>query len=250
MFACCTGKGGEGMLKNWNKPEKPDAEELDARLEAARQKLREQQMLIKERKLPVLVLFEGWGTAGKGSILGKLILNIDPRFFKVATMDIPTEEEQRKPFLYRYFVKIPEAGKFCFLDSGWMDEVTRGRLHGTLKDKEYKKQIDSVKRFERQLTDNGYLVMKFFFQISQKEQKSRIKALEKDRSTSWRVSNNDEWQNEHYDKCLKVYDQYLSDTNASTSPWYIVDAQSRKWALLQVVETLVNGIDTDRKSVV
>ena len=55
MFACCTGKGGEGMLKNWNKPEKPDAEELDARLEAARQKLREQQMLIKERKLPVLV---------------------------------------------------------------------------------------------------------------------------------------------------------------------------------------------------
>ena len=86
--------------------------------------------------------------------------------------------------------------------------------------------------------------MKFFFQISQKEQKSRIKALEKDRSTSWRVSNNDEWQNEHYDKCLKVYDQYLSDTNASTSPWYIVDAQSRKWALLQVVETLVNGIDT------
>ncbi len=232
------------MLKNWNKPEKPDAEELDARLEAARQKLREQQMLIKERKLPVLVLFEGWGTAGKGSILGKLILNIDPRFFKVATMDIPTEEEQRKPFLYRYFVKIPEAGKFCFLDSGWMDEVTRGRLHGTLKDKEYKKQIDSVKRFERQLTDNGYLVMKFFFQISQKEQKSRIKALEKDRSTSWRVSNNDEWQNEHYDKCLKVYDQYLSDTNASTSPWYIVDAQSRKWALLQVVETLVNGIDT------
>ena len=84
------------MLKNWNKPEKPEAEELEERLEAAKQKLRQQQMLIKDRKLPVFVLFEGWGTAGKGSILGKLILNIDPRFFKVATMDIPTEEEKRK----------------------------------------------------------------------------------------------------------------------------------------------------------
>ena len=232
------------MLKNWNKPEKPGAEELEERLEAARLKLKKLQMEVKERKLPVLVLFEGWGTAGKGSILGKLILNIDPRFFKVATMDTPTEEEMRKPFLYRYFVKIPQAGKFCFLDSGWMDEVTRGCLHNAMKDKEYKKRIDSVKRFERQLTDNGYLVMKFFFHISQKEQKSRIKALEKEQSTSWRVSNNDVWQNEHYDKCLKVYDQYLSDTNASTSPWYIIDAHSRKWALLQVAETLVSGIET------
>ena len=232
------------MLKNWNKPEKPGAEELEERLEAARLKLKTLQMEVKERKLPVLVLFEGWGTAGKGSILGKLILNIDSRFFKVATMDTPTEEEMRKPFLYRYFVKIPQAGKFCFLDSGWMDEVTRGCLHNAMKDKEYKKRIDSVKRFERQLTDNGYLVMKFFFHISQKEQKSRIKALEKEQSTSWRVSNNDVWQNEHYDKCLKVYDQYLSDTNASTSPWYIIDAHSRKWALLQVAETLVSGIET------
>ena len=123
------------MLKNWSKLEKPESEELDARLEAAKEKLNVLQMQIKDRKLPVLVLFEGWGTAGKGSTLGKIITNIDPRFFKVATMDIPTEEERRKPFLYRYFKTIPEAGKFCFLDSGWMDEVTRECLHGALKKK-------------------------------------------------------------------------------------------------------------------
>jgi len=159
-------------------------------------------------------------------------------------MDVPTEEERRKPFLYRYFVKIPEAGKFCFLDSGWMDEVTRGCLHGELKEKEYKKRIDSIKRFERQLTDNGYLVMKFFFHISQKEQEKRLKHLQEDKSTSWRVSDNDLWQNKHYEKCVKVYDQYLNDTNVSTSPWYIVDAQNKKWAQLQVLETLVSGIET------
>lgn len=236
------------MLENWNKPQRPEEAELEERLKAARDKLSRQQMLIKEHGLPVLVLFEGWGTAGKGSVLGKVIRNIDPRFFKVATMDVPTEEERRKPFLYRYFVKIPEVGKFMFLDAGWMDEVTGDCLNESLKEKDYKKKIESIKRFERQLTDNGYLVMKFFFQISQKEQKKRIDGLEKDKNTSWRVSAKDNWQNRHYDKCLAVFDRYLNDTNASADPWYIVDAKNKKWAELQVLETLVSGIDTALKN--
>ena len=105
--------GGNYMLENWIKPQIP--EELDERLHAARSKLSVLQMQIKEHGLPVLVLFEGWGTAGKGSVLGKVIKNIDPRFFKVATMDEPTEEERRKPFLYR------QTGSLSFLiRAGWM----------------------------------------------------------------------------------------------------------------------------------
>lgn len=236
------------MLKNWNRPQQPEKEELEERLEAARAKLNVLQMRIKEHKLPVFAVFEGWGTAGKGSVLGKVIRNIDPRFFKVAAMDSPTEEEKRKPFLYRYFVKIPEAGKFMFLDSAWMDEVTTGCLREGWKEKKYKERIDSIRRFERQLTDNGYLVMKFFFHISQKEQKERISVLRESKVTSWRVSENDRWQNKHYKECLEVYSQYLNDTNASTSPWYIVDAKSKKWAELQVLETLVSGIETALKN--
>ena len=118
------------MLKQWIPAVKPEKEELEKRLNAAQEELGRLQMQIKEHKLPVLVLIEGWGAAGKGSTIGGIIKNIDPRFFKVASMSAPTEEEKRKPFLYRYFVKIPEAGKFEFLDSGWMDEVTKGRLRG------------------------------------------------------------------------------------------------------------------------
>ena len=126
------------MLKQWNGLEKPYEEALAARLTIAREKLARQQMQVKEMKLPVLVLLEGWGTSGKGSCIGKIIKNIDPRFFKVSCMEAMTEEERRNPFLYRHFVQIPEAGKFCFLDSGWMDEVTRGCLHGEMKEKQYK----------------------------------------------------------------------------------------------------------------
>ena len=231
------------MLKNVIFPERPGEEELKVRLKAAREKLAGQQTLIKEHKLPVLVLVEGWGTAGKGSVIGQMIRNIDPRFFKVAPMDQPTEEEKRKPFLCRYFTKIPEAGKFMFLDSGWMDEVTRNRVHGEMDQKTYEQRIDSIRRFERQLTDNGYLVMKFFCHISEKEQKKRIEDLVEDIDTRWRVSENDKWQNKHYEKCLEVFDRYMEDTNNPSAPWYVIDAKSKKWAELQALEILTQGIE-------
>lgn len=231
------------MLRNINFMEKPEEEELKVRLKKAREKLSGQQMLIKEHKIPVLVLIEGWGTAGKGSLIGELIQNIDPRFFKVASMEQSTQEESRKPFLHRYFVKIPEAGKFMFLDSGWMNEITRMRLHEEMDQKTYEQRIDSIRRFERQLTDNGYLVMKFFCHISEKEQKKRIDALKDDIDTKWRVGDNDKWQNKHYEKCIEVFDRYLEDTSFPSAPWYIIDSKSKKWAELQALETLTQGIE-------
>ena len=83
------------MLKDWSNVIIPEEEEINERLEKARNKLVQQQILIMQKKLPVLVSFDGWGAAGKGSILGKIIKNIDPRFFKVAVMDKPTEDEKR-----------------------------------------------------------------------------------------------------------------------------------------------------------
>ena len=233
------------MLKNWARPEKPEGEELKQRLKAAEEKLSQQQMKLKEKRLPVLVLIEGWGAAGKGSAIGQIIKNIAPRVFKVFSMpSTPTEEERRRPFLYRFFEKIPEAGKFTFLDSGWMDQIMKERLDGKLDDKAYAQRVDSVKRFERGLTDNGYLVLKFFFHISKKEQESRIEALLSEKDTAWRVSEGDLWQNRHYDKCLEAFDRYLDDTNTPSAPWYIVDSKSKKFAELQVMETLCMGIET------
>ena len=238
-----TENGVSKMLKNWKPEEIPQKEEVRERLDRARAKLYELQMQIKEHKLPVLVLFEGWGASGKGSTIGKIIKNIDPRFFKVATMSSPTEEELRRPFLYRYMKQIPEAGKFTFLDSGWMEETTKACLEKELSEEDYAKRIDSIKRFERQLTDNGYLVLKFFMQIDKDEQDARMGKLLANKDTQWRVAEFDKWQNGHYKKCRKVFDRYLADTNMSTSPWYIIDAKDKKWAELQVTETLVSGIE-------
>ena len=231
------------MLKDWIKGEKPGDEEMTARLQKAREQLNGMQMAIKEKKLPVLVIFDGWGGAGKGSIMGKVIKNLDPRFYKTETLSKPSEDELRKPFLYRYFVRIPEAGKFSFFDGSWMDEVTKNKLSGKINGEDYHRQLISIKRFERQLSDNGYLVVKFFFHISKSEQKQRLKDLADSKSTAWRVEKWDLWQNKHYDKCVDVYDEYLEATNQFIAPWYFVDSKNRKWAELQVTELLVKSIE-------
>ena len=231
------------LLKTWIPGETPEKEELKQQLDVAKKKLYDLQMKIKEHKIPVLVLFEGWSAAGKGSMIGKVIKNIDPRFFKVATMSVPSEEELRRPFLYRYMCQIPEQGKFTFLDAGWMEQTTQEVLNKKLEGEDYEKRIESIRRFERQLTDNGYLVLKFFMHIDKEEQKERMDRLCASKDTRWRVSDFDKWQQEHYHKCEKVYDRYLKDTNASTSPWYIIDAKDKKWAELQVMDTLVSSIE-------
>ncbi|MBE7069023.1 MAG: polyphosphate:AMP phosphotransferase [Ruminococcaceae bacterium] len=236
------------MLKNMVKAQKPADEEFTARLADERAKLFASQMKIKDAGLPVMVIFEGWGAAGKGSVLGKIIKNIDPRFFKVKTYPAPTAEDKRYPFLYRYMKDIPEKGKFVFYDTYWMEEITDARISGKMGDKEYDEKIDSITRTERSLVDNGYLVMKFFFQIGKKEQKRRLDALLSDKDTKWRVDKYDLHENKHYDESLEVYDKYLKDTNSPTAPWYIIDAKDKKLAELQVLQFLNQGIETALKN--
>ncbi|MCR5370695.1 MAG: polyphosphate:AMP phosphotransferase [Clostridium sp.] len=236
------------MLKDFAGPEKPEKEELKLKLKEERDRLFGNQMKIKEAKLPVMVIFEGWGSAGKGLILGKIIKNIDPRFFQVAKMDKPSSDTKRHPFLYRFLVEIPEAGKFRFFDTCWMEEVTNGLFSGELSKDAYEGRIESINTTERQLTDNGYLIMKFFFHISKKQQKKRLQVLLDDKNTRWRVDEDDLWENKNYDRCLDVYDNYLKDTNRSYAPWYIIDATDAKFAELQVLEFLNQGIDTALKN--
>ena len=237
------------MLKDIVFGEMPEEGELSQKLQEERAKLFAFQMRIKEAGLPVMALFEGWSAAGKGVVIGKVIRNIDPRFFRVATMDAaPTTEEKRYPFLYRYMKEIPEAGKFRFFDTCWMEEIVDGVLAGKLSEEEYEQRVHSINVMERQLCDNGYLVLKFFFHISRKEQRKRLQGLCAEKDTAWRVGEDDLFQNAHYDKSLAVFDRYLRDTNQSRAPWYIIDATDKKWAELQVLQYLNQGIDTALKN--
>ena len=223
----------------------PEKEVLKAMIRAEREKLSASQVKIKAAKIPVMVIFEGWGAAGKGRLIGRVIRNLDPRFFRVSTMDAePTAEEKRRPFLYRYMKEIPEAGKFVFFDTCWMEEVCNDLLIHGKSQETFTGRIREINLTERQLTDNGYVVLKFFLHIDKKEQDKRLAALRADKNTRWRVAEADSWENRHYEKCFSVYDTYLEQTNRSYAPWYIIDAKNKAYAEYQVLSYLNQAIAT------
>ncbi len=217
--------------------------ELKKILKETRQKLALQQQLIKEKKLPVIVLIEGWSAAGKGTLISYLIRDLDPRFFQVVPMKARIGEEFRKPFLCRYAEKIPENGKFVFMDSGWLEETVFDAIDGKIDEAGLEQRLNEINVFERQLADNGYLVLKIFVDVSEADQKARIKKLKEDKDTSWRVTNRDLDQIKHRKKYTKMYDHAISATNQPKTPWHVVDGSQRGLIELQVCKLLVEGIE-------
>ena len=215
---------------------------IKAEISALKSRLTIQQQQIKQAKLPVVVLIEGWGAAGKGSLISDIILNIDPRSFNVFSINPPTEEESRHPFLWRHFQKIPEAGQFVFFDSGWYGETVQNRMDDVLSGKEYRRRIQSINNFERQLSDNGYLVVKFFLHIPKKIQDERFEKLLSSKNTEWRVSKADKRENKHYEEYASAWDELMDKTDTAAAPWHIIDGSERaKW--LEVYRVLTKAID-------
>lgn len=184
-----------------------------------REQLSALQQPIKKQKLPVIILFEGWGASGKGGLISDLILNFDPRGFQVYSILPPTPEERREPVLWRYWQKIPKQGQIAVFDRSWYLDVSTERIERGLGQQEVTRRLNDINRFEKLLTDAGYLILKFFVHISRKTQKERFEKLEEDKNTAWRVTEQDWKRNRQYDKYCRVFDEMLGYTDTTNAPW-------------------------------
>ena len=232
------------MLADYKKPEVPSAKQIKKELEGERARLSAFQTRIKEAGVPIMVVVEGWSCAGKGSTIDRVIHSLDPRFFRVRNMSAADKTAKNYPFLHRFLMEIPDAGRFTFFDTYWMEEVCDQFQDGKLTKKGFAARIASINDCERSLADNGYVIAKFFFQIGEKEQKRRLKELLSSKNMRWRVDDDDLYENKHYAKRLKLYDRFLEATDSSYAPWHIIDAGDRDWRELQVLRILNNAIDT------
>ena len=197
---------------------------------------------IKNAKLPVIILFNGWGGAGKGSLIAKLIKNFDPRICKVYSNGDPEEYEKRRPMLWRYWQQIPEYGQISILNRSWYQDISIDRIEKGLSAKEITRRIDSIKIMERQLTDNGYLILKFFLHISQKEQKARFDKLCEDKSTQWHVTERDWKHNQEYNKYFQAFDDMISYTNTPYAPWHILPCHDKHRARLELFRIVRDSV--------
>lgn len=232
------------LLKNF-RFEKSDlpSDEKKQLISQLSERLGKLQLQVQKDKLPVLVLVEGWGTAGKGSRIASMIRSLDPRFFEVISVSSPSAEELAKPFLYRHMKNIPESGKFIFLDSGWMDESIRAMQSGELSEEEYAHRLEDIRIFERQLCDNGYLLVKLFLHISKKEQDKRINDLLSHADTRWRISEHDLQQNRQYEQNINDFDEYLQATHLPYAPWQVIDSSHRKQSDIDCLTALCSCIE-------
>ncbi len=235
------------MIKDFEWKGAEDKEKLSEEIRKLREQLLGQQQQIRDKKLPILVLIEGWAAAGKGSLINELIREIDPRFYNVTSPAIIPEEEMRYPFLYPYATAIPENGKIMFLDSGWMENTVCKLLHREITRQEYKKRMRMINEFERQLRDGGYLVLKIFLHIPRKDQRERMEGLLSDHDTAWRVSPLDLWQNREYAIFEEAYDEFMEKTN-KTIHWHVMDGRRKKLVVRDALKLLVRKVDTALKN--
>ncbi len=230
------------MLKDFERNKPEEKESLNSEIKALREELTGRLQTMRERKLPVLVLLEGWAAAGKGSLIKELISEIDPRFYNVVSPAVVSESESRYPFLYPYACAVPENGKIMFLDSGWMENIVRKYIRCEITRDEYKRRIRSIIEFERQLKDGGYIVLKLFLHIDREEQTDRLETLYGSVETRWRVTEDDLWQNREYEQFLETYDEVMEKTNEPVK-WHVLDAKKRKAAVRDALKLMTEKIE-------
>lgn len=193
--------------------------------------------------VPMLVVFQGWGAAGKGTQINELILPLDPRGFKVHTTKAPSEEEALRPFLWRFWRRTPERGRWSILDRSWYTRVLVDRFNGELQPSDAGLAFRDIRSFERQLADDGAVIVKIFLHITRKEQRRRQKKLLENPATSWRVSDYDREQNERYDEYAELVDDAITETDTDHAPWTVVEATDRRFAALKVGETVATALE-------
>ncbi len=182
----------------------------------------------------VVIVFEGFSASGKGQMIANLITELDPRFYQVHSTPKITDTERRLPFFHPFWSKLPLKGNIAIFDRSWYNRAVN-------EDKQ-EEFADDINTFERQLVDDGYLVLKFFLYISKQEQKTRLKALQDDDFTSWRVTDRDIKLNKDYDDRFDMIDNLLTDTSTNYSEWYPIWNENEWEGTLKVLTTVHDKI--------
>ncbi|MBQ7063854.1 MAG: phosphate--AMP phosphotransferase [Firmicutes bacterium] len=188
--------------------------------------------------IPVIILFEGWGAAGKGSTISRLIDPLDPRGFFVHSISAENEDESYHPWLWRFWTKLPAKGQIAIFDRSWYRRVQVDHFAKHLSQTELLQTYEEINSFEELLIKDGTVIIKFFLHISKKEQKKRFDKLLSERETSWRVTKEDLLHNKHYQELLEINDSMLEHTDTELAPWTIVEATDREYAVIKTKTTI------------
>lgn len=231
------------MLQNVNLKRKLSREEYKQILPALQQRVFELEKTCWDNGVSCLVVVEGWDGAGKGAAIAALTQRMDPRGFKLYPITKPSVEELRRPWMWRFWMKVPDKGDMVIFNHSWYYRVLDARVDQETSEVEWKQGYRDIIEFERMMADSGVVLIKLFLHISKKDQKKRLRAIERDPLESWRVTAADWERHRRYDEYLAATEDMLELTESEHAPWTVVEATSRWHARKRVFETIIAGLE-------
>lgn len=194
---------------------------------------------------PVIIVFEGWDAAGKGGAIRRITEKIDPRGFVVYPIAAPKGEDATHHYLWRFWRRLPESGQIAIFDRSWYGRVMVERIEGFCSEAEWKRAYREINYFERQLVDFGTILFKFWLHIDQNEQLRRFQSREYDKRRSWKLTEED-WRNrEKWGLYEEAVNDMLLKTSTITAPWTVVEGNSKLYARIKILQTLVDKLSSE-----
>ncbi len=219
-----------------------DKREFEARVPELRIGLLQAQQALLGADFPVIILVSGVDGAGKGDTVNLLNEWMDPRYLRTFAFGEPSDEERERPEYWRYWRALPPTGHVGLYVGSWYSDPIAQRVHDRLNDTELDSHLLRIKTFERELADDGALIIKFWLHLSKAGQKQRLKALAANPETAWRVTPQDRKHLKLYDHFRRVAERTLRETSTGEAPWTIVEGSDARYRALTIGQHILDRI--------
>lgn len=205
--------------------------------------LQAQVQLVRDARFSVIILLGGVDGAGRGETLNLLSEWMDPRYIESHGMGEPSDEELDRPMFWRFWRALPAKGRIGVFLGSWYTWPIVNCVQGKTTRAELEQSLDRARAFEEMLVAEGALILKFWLHLSKEKQQIRLKALEKDPKTQWRVTDRDWQQYKLYEKFHAVHEIALRNTNTVSAPWEVVEGFDERYRNLTVGKAILNGLN-------
>jgi polyphosphate kinase 2 len=198
---------------------------------------------IRHEGLRVVVLFEGRDAAGKGGSIKRITETLNPRVCRVVALTTPTEREKTQWYFQRYVGHLPAAGEMVLFDRSWYNRAGVERVMGFCNEAQYQEFMQSCPEFERMLVRSGIRLIKYWFSVSDEEQERRFQDRMKNVTKRWKLSPMDLESRKHWADYSRAKDEMFALTDTKHAPWYVVNAENKEAARLNVIRHLLSQFD-------
>ena len=208
------------------------------------------QQWVKDTDQKIVILFEGRDAAGKGGTINRFMEHMNPRAARVVALNKPSETERGQWYYQRYISQFPTNGEMVLFDRSWYNRAGVERVMGFCTDEEYKEFMRTTPEFERMMTrSSGIKLFKFWFSVSQEEQKVRFESREHDPLKQWKLSPVDKASLDKWDDYTAAKEAMFLHTDTSENPWTVVRSVDKKRARINCMKYFLNSLDYPGKDV-